>query len=101
MTAAEILASYRAAQPALKRPIAWLSLLEIAAAGPKGIKYQDLLHTLDRSDLGAAMVKRWTAAGLVEVERLPLPPGRGGHKPKLMRATPKTYAFLRITPPNP
>lgn len=101
MTAAEILASYRAAQPALKRPIAWLSLLEIAAAGPKGIRNRDLKQRLDRTDLGDGMLKRWKAAGLVEIEKLPLAPGQGGHGAMLLRATPKTYAFLRITPPKP
>lgn len=96
-TAQDILASYHATQRVLRRPCAWLSLLEVAAAGTAGIYAVELSRRLDRSRLAAKLLRLWEASGLITVERILTP--RGGRPLRLIRPTAKLYTFLRLQAP--
>lgn len=98
MTAADILTSWRAVQPALRRFMSWVTLLTIAEAGEQGISRADLTRRAfgNRGKLDSRTERKWQVAGLVTIEMVDRP-RPGGPKTTLITITPKGLKFLRLS----
>jgi hypothetical protein len=99
MNAAEILKSWRGTCKPLSQTSAWLSLLYVAEAGPAGILRTKVKQQpgVTENCMSSSSLKKWTAAGLVTVRRIPNP--NCGRPSTHITITPKGLRFLRLDPP--
>lgn len=103
MTAADILFHWRKVAPVIgNKPSAWIAMLTICEAGEAGIPGYALRQRLREQGVvsGATpTLRRWEAAGLLTTS-LTDPSPHGGSPGNVYHATPKLFAFLRISAPG-
>lgn len=102
MTAADILAHWEpVARIFSHHPSAWLRLVKLCAAnGPvpvKTFRHHGQVAAHDQDVANLIVFRRWQKAGLVTITDSPAP-RRNGLPRKLIEATPKAYALLRLDP---
>jgi hypothetical protein len=94
-TAAQILRSWDETQKVFRKSSAWLALLRIAEAGPRGTTISDLYKkhftVPDRRTL-----ERYVKAGLLTIQPNPNAYGANKHLQPRYHITKKGSAFLRI-----
>lgn len=92
MTAHDILRHWRPISPVFgQRPSAWLALLEVCAAGEKGLSAADFARFKQGSPKWR---RKMCQAGILTTRMRPNP----GHRSAVIyTATPKAYALLRIS----
>jgi len=94
-TAAQILRSWDKTKGIISKTSAWLVLLRIAAAGPKGLPISDLHHQHDNAP-DRRLLRKYATAGLIDIQLNHATHGANARLHPRYHITEKGSRFLRI-----